>query len=236
MSPLDDEVRLSHCFKGTGGAQPCMCEPEIDPLVVAQTDGKFGAGGVSVLSTVGVDIVARGWDLPGWERDFYPEGLPFDWRLAYFANELPAVMIEAERWMAADEAEMRAWYDDVPEGFRFYLQDPETAAGPSRWELARRALGAKLAGPVSEEGAQQPLPAAHFQILSGADAAPEEGCLPAWRIPPTVVRDLRAGRAWLESLQLQPTGGRGLLVLPGDDIGVEDLKRWWQLLWLIGLA
>jgi hypothetical protein len=37
---------------------------------------------------------------------------------------------------------------------------------------------------------------------------------------------------------MQAQGGRGLLVLAGEDIGIEDLRRWWclALLMLTGVA
>ncbi len=183
-----------------------------------------------------MDIVTCGWDLSGWEREFYPPDLPADWRLTYFANEFPAVMMPRAYWAKADESSLRVWSEDVPEDFRFYLQTSGIGADLPGCELAREGLGAKLAGLVSPAGATPPLPASCFQIPGQANALPEGGCLPAWRVPDACARDLRAGRAWLESLNTQGLGGPGLLVLANDDIRAEDLRRWWHLLWLMGAA
>lgn len=187
---------------------------------------------VQVVSAIGLDIVTCGWEYPGWGGDFYPSDLPAEWRLTYFANEFPAVLVPGDRWRELGEASLHGWSEDVPDGFRFYLEDPGAAADPLRLGIARRALGAKLEGVVSEARAStalSALPVARFRVLRYSGDAPEEGCLPAWRIPCAHVRDLRAGRAWLESLNMQARGGRGLLVLAGEDIGAEDLMRWRHL-------
>jgi len=159
--------------------------------------------------------------------------------LTYFANEFSAVMVARKLWTTVGEASLRAWSGDVPEGFRFYLEDPGAAADPLRLEIARQALGAKLGGLVSEAEAAISLPArpvAHFQILRDSDGVPARDCLPAWQIPRAHVRDLRTGRAWLESLSIRALGGRGLLVFAGEGFGIEDLRRWWHLVVLMGVA
>lgn len=192
-----------------------------------------------MFSAVGLDIVVDGWELPGWERDLYPEDLPADWRLAYFANEFPAVMLAAKRWLPADSARLDSWSKDVPDGFRFYLGDAEPAAGRQDLDLARHVLGSKLAGLVQKPGADVAPPAdevSRFRILGEPAGLPDAGCLPAWHIPRAHYRDLRAGRAWLEGLCTQAPGGRGLLLFAGADTGVDDLRRWWHLLRLLGLA
>lgn len=192
-----------------------------------------------MVSAIGLDVVTCGWEHPGRGGDFYPSGLPADWQLTYFANEFPAVLVPGDCWAELSEASLRGWSEDVPDGFRFYLEDPEDAAAPSLLAFAARALGAKLEGVVSKARAPTSLPpgsVARFLVLSDSGGVPERGCLPAWRIPLASVRDLPAARAWLESLNMQARGGRGLLVLAGEDIGVEDLRRWWQLAVLTGVA
>ncbi len=44
-------------------------------------------------------VLAVGWDHPAWQGSFYPDDLPADWRLTYYANEVPGVLlfIEGER-------------------------------------------------------------------------------------------------------------------------------------------
>ena len=85
------------------------------------------------MSTVCLDIVTTGWELPGWERGFYPEDLPADWRLTYFANEFHAVLVPRERWVDASESLLRAWHEDVHEDFRFFLADGGGGAPRQTW-------------------------------------------------------------------------------------------------------
>lgn len=203
------------------------------------------------MAKIALDLVTRGWELPGWEGTFYPEDLPADWRLTYFANEFPAVLIPCDLWAAANDAAndigLRAWSADVHEGFRFYLEegwdeggdegphDPGSGLGAK--ERAAALLGAKLAGSVSAAGIG-PVPAGgwtRFELLTRPGASPRTGNLPAWSIPPALGDDLRAARAWLEALAACPGPARGLLILGGRP-DAEDLRRWWDLLWLLGMA
>ena len=62
-----------------------------------------------------------GWDLPHWQNSFYPDDLPQDWRLAYYANEFSAVLVPASIWQA-EQVNLEDWADEVGQGFRFYLQ------------------------------------------------------------------------------------------------------------------
>jgi len=189
------------------------------------------------MSILTLDIVTSGWELPVWERTFYPEDLPRDWRLTYFANEFPAVMVPSEHWAKAGTSLLHAWAEDVQDGFRFYLADPGPWATRIDLDRARNALGTKLAGLVLDEGgAQGPRgeQITRFQILGELGAVIAADCLPARQIPPALIGDLRAARAWLETLAIQLSCDRGLLVLDGGDSDVEDLRRWWNLAWLMG--
>lgn len=189
------------------------------------------------MSTVSLDIVTTGWELPGWGQAFYPEDLPLDWRLTYFANEFPAVLIPAEHWTKADESGLRTWRENVHEGFRFYLADPGPQAARGGPDLARHILGVKLAGLVLENQPQSPLDnLTRFQLLSVPAAAPAAGNLPAWRTPPDLIHEPRVARAWIEALDLEASGGSGLLVLGGAEIDADDLHRWWDLTRLMGVA
>lgn len=188
------------------------------------------------MPSMSLDLVVSGWELPGLERDFYPADLPLDWRLSFFANEFPAVMAPGALWSRADYISLRTWFEDVPEGFRFYFQDPGGDVGSEQRDLARSALGTKLAGLVSDAETRVSPAADRFQILSEAGSVTEEGFSPAWKIPSVCVQDLRSGRAWLESLRTPDESVRGLLILAGDDVRAEDLRRWWHLLWLMGAA
>ena len=70
-------------------------------------------------------VASRGWNHTEWVGVFYPDDLPEEWRLTYYANEFSAVLIPAGEWLAADAESCADWADDVAESFRFYLELPE---------------------------------------------------------------------------------------------------------------
>jgi hypothetical protein len=74
-----------------------------------------------------VIVGACGWDHTGWLGRFYPEDLPEDWRLSYYANEFSGVLLPEPEWRGLDAVGCRAMCDEVAEGFRFYLEVPERA-------------------------------------------------------------------------------------------------------------
>jgi hypothetical protein len=40
-------------------------------------------------------VGTAGWERAGWSADYYPEDLPPDWRLAYYANDCGCVLLDA---------------------------------------------------------------------------------------------------------------------------------------------
>ncbi|MGD8514629.1 MAG: hypothetical protein PVF52_03375, partial [Granulosicoccaceae bacterium] len=60
---------------------------------------------------------AQGWLHPGWEQGYYPDDMPAEWQLGYYANEFRAVLVAPP----ADSAEVEIWLDDVDDGFGFCL-------------------------------------------------------------------------------------------------------------------
>jgi len=93
---------------------------------------------------------ARGWDHPAWQGSLYPDDLPPEWRLSYYANEFNAVLAPADLWGAADAGLIASWADDVHDDFRFFLELPagaETAITERIPEVAA-GLGAACGGLV----------------------------------------------------------------------------------------
>lgn len=86
---------------------------------------------------------AAGWEHPQWPGAFYPEELPADWRLAYYAHFFGCVLVPRGAWEGAAPAQ---WLADTPAQFRFLLED-----GPGV-EAVQGALGARCAGVVEAGG------------------------------------------------------------------------------------
>ena len=72
---------------------------------------------------------AAGWDYDAWQGSYYPEDLPPEWRLTYYANEHRAVLVPARDWAGAPSERWEQWVEDVHAGFRFFLELPRPAEG-----------------------------------------------------------------------------------------------------------
>lgn len=186
-----------------------------------------------------LDIVTPGWELPGWDADFYPSDLPPDWRLTYFANEHPAVLLAAHLWSAPHAvAALETWRGDVPAGFRFYLGLPAGGAGEDQLGRARGALGETLAGLVASSPAVRPAAAGVpvFVEVSGPASVTDESLPAACRAPAAASGDLAADRAWLDAFAGRVGSAGGLVILDGPGLRAADVARWWRLAWLMGVA
>ncbi|MCP5417353.1 MAG: DUF72 domain-containing protein [Chromatiaceae bacterium] len=67
-------------------------------------------------------VGARGWDHPGWVDVFYPADLPQAWRLTYYANEFPGVLLPETLWLSATPARVAGWCEEVADDFLFFLE------------------------------------------------------------------------------------------------------------------
>lgn len=196
-----------------------------------------------------LSIAARGWQHPGWCGSYYPDDLPEDWRLDYFANEFRQVLLPFEDWSVLGLDDIDQWVDATDEGFRFFVELP--ANGMTAHALDRlQALGPKLAGICMDD------------VASGADPVAELARLtPLYgRQPLAAVAPFAAASQWLplddragwntrlvvaagdtahSALQLRAyaqallTSGEGwaetLVVFEGEPPQVEDMRMLQQL-------
>lgn len=189
-------------------------------------------------------VTSRGWwDLADSDL-FYPDDLPKDWQLSYFANSFRAALLPAEFWASAAPETVTQWHDDVPPGFRF---------------------AAERAGPLPPGNVQQLTPTALIQLLgprldgwlepianasAGAGATATTRCL-RYEHPTNqasnvqrsaygllasteLLSDLRRAKDWLN----RTTDGQGqapkLIVLTRPSS--SQLTAWQELLELLGLG
>ena len=94
-------------------------------------------------------VGACGWDHDGWSGTFYPDDLPQEWRLSYYANEFSGVLIPSAVWGSGGEALWGGWQDDVPEDFLFYLEQPAVSAQLEMMSRCGRALGRQYAASLA---------------------------------------------------------------------------------------
>lgn len=65
---------------------------------------------------------AYGWLHLGWQNNFYPNDLPQDWQLAYYANEFSMIVIREQEWAQIED--IAALREDCPADFRFVVELP----------------------------------------------------------------------------------------------------------------
>jgi uncharacterized protein YecE (DUF72 family) len=95
-----------------------------------------------------------GYSYKEWKGPFYPDDLPADRMLTWYAARLPAVEINNTFYRMPRSSVLEAWADAVPDGFRFAIKAPrrithqqrlKDAAEPTRYLVDRLgALGDKL--------------------------------------------------------------------------------------------
>lgn len=178
-------------------------------------------------------VAPCGWEALPDADDFYPDDLPADWRLTYFANTLPAVLLPWSAWQAQPPAILQGWRDDVHGSFRFFLEVPRLpVTDAARMAVAARAaaaLGPALGGWVASTLAVAP------GSPVGCSAPAAAGMPPAAYavvVPSELQGDLRAATAWLRALAAAEGGPPRLLLLPAA--ATATLTAWQHLLALLG--
>ena len=110
-----------------------------------------------------MQIGAFGWDHDEWQGPFYPQDLPRDWRLAYYAGEFSAVIVPVAEWVALTPERAEEWRQDTSETFRFYLELPiedSRSTEPGRLLATAALLSERLGGFVADLGCEAPFRAA----------------------------------------------------------------------------
>ncbi len=65
-------------------------------------------------------VGAYDWEHEHWQGRFYPQDLPDDWRLGYYANVFSSVLVPEAKWSALN-VDFEQWEEDVHNDFRFYF-------------------------------------------------------------------------------------------------------------------
>jgi hypothetical protein len=177
---------------------------------------------------------------PAW-RSFYPEDLPADWRLAYYAHFWRDLLVLADDWTAwvADPHRLH----EVPAELRIYFIVPQ-GAGSACAELASR-LGARLGGfLLSEPGSVAPsqlrpsllLRQVPGPVIAGSRCAQAfaNGRETVLVLEPETGLDLRQWRTLLEALHAVSTPEQETLVFL--HAAPDEIERAQTILRLSGLA
>lgn len=198
-------------------------------------------------------IGSVGWDHPAWGEQFYPDDLPPEWRLTYYANEFPLLLLSVDVWLAGDREQFCGWREDVSERFRFVLDvsgiKEEDAGAMRQLQCCQSALGDRLAGAVcwplpSRAGnAQLRIALGHGRFLAMAVSVPdmepavqlaEDGTALCALVAGEAVSDLKSLRSVLESLSVRTRGAVSLMLFfsgrPPPIKVMREAAILWQLL------
>jgi hypothetical protein len=88
----------------------------------------------------------HGWEHERWIGAYYPDDLPPDWRLAYYANEATCVLLPHARVRGATRAEVESWCREVAESFLFFLEGGDQPLPPFLTAGLSERLGGVLDG------------------------------------------------------------------------------------------
>ena len=66
-------------------------------------------------------VASRGVSHPQWIIDYYPDDIPEDWRLTYFANEFNACVLTLSE-LEAMECDISELSEDLPKSFKCYIE------------------------------------------------------------------------------------------------------------------
>lgn len=95
-----------------------------------------------------LEVGARGWQYAAWQAAFYPDGLPEDWRLAYYANEFRCVLLPSDYWLD-EPAPVLQELAERPEGLQLFFElsaDIDELTRFSTWRKHKLASPASVAG------------------------------------------------------------------------------------------
>lgn len=67
-----------------------------------------------------VRIATVGWDFPSWDESYYPEDIPADWKLAFYANDFSAVVLPEQLWRKPALNSFVEMLEDLDEAFAVY--------------------------------------------------------------------------------------------------------------------
>jgi uncharacterized protein YecE (DUF72 family) len=90
-------------------------------------------------------VGTSGWSYRSWQPDFYPDRLPSEDFLAFYAERLLAVEVNVTKYWLPSEEQFRHWAKQVPSNFRFAVTAPDRFEQRiPAFEKRVRALGDRL--------------------------------------------------------------------------------------------
>lgn len=67
-----------------------------------------------------VHIGTIGWNFPAWDQGYFPNDIPEDWKLAFYANDFSAVALPESLWAGESLESVCQQLDELEPGFAVY--------------------------------------------------------------------------------------------------------------------
>lgn len=93
-------------------------------------------------------LAAYGWSPSNWAQVFYPDDLPAEWHIAYYANEFSRILLPAALWNAVSLAAVATWAKDTADDFGFYLELTRDVLQAAHWQSVQMTVEQHLAEKV----------------------------------------------------------------------------------------
>ena len=191
------------------------------------------------LTTSGLRVGAYGWQHPHWLGSFYPDDLPADWQLGYYANEFNTVLVPAQ-YLQAEDCDIEQWLDDVHEAFRFYLQAPIAEMSSQQFEQQCSQFGDYLGGVVVQSGVQLNVKVPVYHDDDVADDQhhiwhPDGSGQSGVALLKVDGVDLKTQRFWLEAFAQQTMGQLQAIFLCDESLTLAQLRDFKTLVELMAL-
>lgn len=96
----------------------------------------------------GLAIAFDGWRRESWLDGYYPEDLPEDWQLGFYANDCSAVVVSLRELLAEDIDDLSDAVNDLLDSFVFYLDARESVSDLSALPAVLECLDGKIKGVI----------------------------------------------------------------------------------------
>ncbi|MBJ6611296.1 MAG: hypothetical protein JG718_13115 [Candidatus Thiothrix moscowensis] len=87
-----------------------------------------------------LELAAYGWSPADWQRLFYPEDLPQEWRISYYANEFASVLLPVSVWDELPARQAVLWMAEVRPEFRFFAEITPALLRADHWSQVQEAI------------------------------------------------------------------------------------------------
>ncbi len=190
--------------------------------------------GQAEQTTGNLKLGCYGWQHPRWQGAYYPDDLPADWQLGYYANDFSCVLVPADYWQ--QDVDMDDWLDAVHESFCFYLEWPQDIKCQQKvlqaGEVLKPHLGGLLLDKTTGDADVSRLPVMHGKPIwrPGVESSLSVGLVDSIK-----GIDLQQQRSWLEAFDRASHHQARALFVMDANVDHKQLTDMQKLAEMLGL-